>query len=169
MLRVCCPICTILEETNMAEPDNTFADVDRWIKILSAIGAVIVFGWGTIQFKASHQVQAETRRIEATKPFLERQLTLYTQATQAAATIATSKVPLKVEGATAKFWSLYWGELALVEDTRVAAAMMSLGDKLKGNSSQEALQLGSLELARACRDSLAESWGVKLWKDRQNV
>ena len=129
------------------------------------MGAVVAFAWGVIQFVASQQAQEETRRIEATKPFLERQLKLYTEATQAAATLATSKNRQELDAATKKFWSLYWGELALVEDKRVEAAMVQFGRALDTGSSDHALQKASIDLAHACRDSLAESWGVKQWRN----
>jgi len=140
-------------------------NIDQWVKALSLLGAVVAFAWGVIQFVASQQAQEETRRIEATKPFLERQLKLYTEATQAAATLATSKNRQELDAATKKFWSLYWGELALVEDKRVEAAMVQFGRALDAGSSGHALQKASLDLAHACRDSLAESWGVKQWRN----
>jgi hypothetical protein len=139
--------------------------IDSWIKVLSIFGAVVAFGWGVIQFFASHSIQVETRRIEATKPFLERQLKLYTDATQAAATLATSKTPEELELAKRKFWSLYWGELALVEDKRVEAAMVQFGRSLETGNTGQQLQRYSLALAHACRDSLADSWGVKQWRN----
>jgi len=52
----------------------------------------------------------------------------------------------------------------LVEDQRVEAAMVRIKDALTSNASKEELQQRSLALARACRDSLAESWGVKQWR-----
>ena len=140
-------------------------NIDQWVKALSLLGAVVAFAWGVIQFVASQQAQEETRRIEATKPFLERQLRLYTEATQAAATLATSKNRQELDAATKKFWSLYWGELALVEDKRVEAAMVQFGRALDAGSSGHTLQKASLALAHACRDSLSESWGVKQWRN----
>ena len=138
---------------------------ESWIKALSVLGAVIVFAWGVFQFIVNQNSQTETRRIEATKPFLERQLKLYTEATQAAATLATSKKADELDAASKKFWSLYWGELALVEDKKVEAAMVQLGRALEAGSVGNQLQQYSLELAHACRDSLAESWGVKQWRN----
>jgi hypothetical protein len=126
---------------------------------------VVAFSWGVFQFVASQKEQAETRRIEATKPFLERQLRLYTEATQAAATLATSKETDELDEARKKFWSLYWGELALVEDKRVEAAMVRFGRALESGDVDQQLQQRSLELAHACRDSLAESWGVRQWRN----
>jgi hypothetical protein len=145
----------------MRLPDN----LDGWIKALSLLGAVVAFSWGVVQFFAAQASQAETRRIEATKPFLERQLKLYTEATQAAATLVTSREPNELDAARKKFWSLYWGELALVEDKRVEAAMVQLGRALENGSAGQQLQQHSLALAHACRDSLAESWGVKQWRN----
>lgn len=140
-------------------------NLDALIKALSVLGAVSVFIWGVIQFIVSQHAQAETRRIEATKPFLERQLQLYTNVTQVAAGLATSHDVNEVESATKRFWSLYWGELALVEDKRVEAAMADMKRALEAGAKGEELTVLSLALARACRDSLAESWGVKEWRN----
>ena len=138
---------------------------ESWIKALSVLGAVIVFAWGVFQFIVNQNSQTETRRIEATKPFLERQLKLYTEATQSAATLATSKKVDELDSASKKFWSLYWGELALVEDMKVEAAMVQLGSALEAGSVGDQLKQYSLELAHACRDSLADSWGVRQWRN----
>ncbi len=138
---------------------------DQGIKTLSILGAVATFAWGVFQFNANSRRQAETRRIEATKPFLDRQLELYTDATQAAATLATTLDPAQRETAANRFWELYWGELALVEDKRVEAAMVRLGKAIGRNAPQEELKPLSLGLAHAARESLADSWGVKDWQD----
>ena len=79
-------------------------NLESWIKALSLLGGVIAFCWGVFQFVATQNAQTETRRIEATKPFLERQLKLYTEATQAAATLATSKKVDELAAASKKFW-----------------------------------------------------------------
>ena len=141
------------------------ADLEVWIKALSILGAVVAFCWGVFQFISGQNVQAETRRIEATKPFLERQLKLYIEATQAAAMLATAENSDELDVANKKFWLLYWGELALVEDKRVEAAMVQFGRALESGSVGQQLQQYSLTLAHACRDSLAESWGVRQWRN----
>ena len=64
--------------------------LDNWIKVLGIVGVVISFLWGVWQWKDKSEQElkqrsseavrlAETRRLEATKPFLERQLKLYTK------------------------------------------------------------------------------------------
>ncbi len=73
---------------------------DTGLKILTVLGAIASFFWGVYQWreKSSQELEArkeesarlvETRRIEATKPFLERQLALYAEATKIAAQVAT--------------------------------------------------------------------------------
>jgi hypothetical protein len=77
-----------------------------------------------------------------------------------------------VKTAETRFWQLYWGELAMVENggikTKnggVEGAMVRFGEELKKQSrSQLALQGLSLDLAHVCRDSLATSWGVQDWR-----
>jgi hypothetical protein len=91
-------------------------------------------------------------------------LQLYTTASTAAATLATSDDQTERTAALKRFWSLYWGELALVEDRRVEQAMVKFGEGLKRNADREELQQLSLALAHACRDSLGASWGVKEWQ-----
>lgn len=140
-------------------------NLEAWISPLLVPSGFIAFCWAVFQFIATQNAQVETRRIEATKPFLERQLKLYTEATQAAAVLATSGNPEELDVASKRFWSLYWGELALVEDKSVEAAMVQLGRALESGTTGPPLQQYSLALAHACRDSLAESWGVNQWRN----
>jgi hypothetical protein len=137
---------------------------DRWIIIVGIFGVIINFVWDKYEYFQNERRQIENRRIEATKPFLERQLKLYTDVSVAAATLATSNDEGEWDAAVKRFWSLYWGELALVEDTRVEEAMVELGKGINQNVEREKLQWLSLNLARACRDSLAVSWGAKEWQ-----
>ena len=60
---------------------------------------------------------------------------------------------------------MYWGELALVEDKQVEAAMVNFGKAFEVSGAGKGLQQYSLAIAHACRDSLAESWGVKQWRN----
>jgi hypothetical protein len=80
--------------------------LESWTKLVTLGGAVIAFAWGAFQFLETQRGQAETRRIEATRPFLDRQLKLYTDATQASATMATSSNAATVAGAKERIWSL---------------------------------------------------------------
>lgn len=137
--------------------------------------AVAAFGWGVYTYKDASRLErerrqeevsrnAETRRIEATRPYLDLQLTLYTEATRVTATIVTSSDVSEIEKATKRFYELFWGELALVERAQVAAAMVAFRDALETNRPVNELQQLALDLAHACRDELAASWGTDAWK-----
>jgi len=166
---------------------------DDTFKVLGALGAIATFLWTVYVWREKSRQELEaaahdaerarlTRRIEATKPFLERQLELYTEATRAAAIIATSEDQEKVRSAREIFWQLFSGELALVENPEVASAMQDFGRTLimeegrneaQGDShkekepnkhlEKEGLRQLSLNLASACRNSLARSWGTRAW------
>lgn len=155
----------------METKPSSFED---FLKLLGVLGAVGSFLWGVwvwhdksqkelAQQAIESQRLAESRRVEATKPFLERQLKLYTEASQVASIIATSDDKAEVKKATKRFWELYWGELALVENKEVEVAMENLGKTLEAESKREEVQGRSLDLARACRFSLDKSWGIHAW------
>ena len=138
-------------------------------KILKWIGAVVALGGlalGIVNYLATVRRDAETRNLEARKTYLTRQLDLYTDATRAAAKLATMP-PDSAEylKARARFWELYWGELSMVENREVEAAMKGMGDCLNRQGGVcPRLTQHSLDLAHACRRSLAESWGIPDWR-----
>ncbi len=97
------------------------------------------------------------------KPFWERQLALYVEATSAAATLASSSDIEMKSAAEATFWRLYFGPLAIVEDEGVEAAMVKLGRCLQLQDYDKGeLEKLSLALAHACRDSIGNTWSMTL-------
>jgi hypothetical protein len=134
--------------------------VIKWIGVLIALGG---FLWGVTNFMLTARIQAEARRLEARKVFLDRQLKLYTEATQVAATMATTTDAEKLAKAEERFWELYWGELSMVENRAVEGAMVGIRNCLASNCTQADLQQKALALAKACRDSLNQSWGIGDW------
>ena len=141
-------------------------NVENTLKIVGfcvALGGLVL---GAANYLETARKDAETRRLEARKHFLSRQLELYTDATRAAAKLATSSPDSEdFTDAAGRFWELYWGELAMVEDHQVEAAMVAMGRCLQGDCSGcGKLAQCSLNLAHACRRSLAESWGVEDWR-----
>ncbi len=155
--------------------ENQRGKLETTLKVVSPLLAIGAFWWGIYTYRdasrnqlareqAESKRQAETRRVEATRPYLDRQLALYTEATRSTATIATSKDAKEVEKATKRFEELYWGELALVEHGAVASAMVAFRSALVAKQPQDALAPLALDLAHACRDELALSWGTEAWK-----
>ena len=138
--------------------------------VVAIIAAVVALasGVGTIwgQFRVTTlQAELEHRR-EIRRPFLERQLTLYFEAAKVASQITNPLDQRERKFAVQRFWQLYWGELAVVEDPEVAGAMVAFGRELRasgdrGRNSSDLQKLG-LELSHACRSSLQKSWNVNL-------
>ncbi len=114
---------------------------------------------------ATRQKEAESRSVEAKKPFLELQLALYTEVSQITAKIATSKDSNELAISQQRFWELYFGELALVENKGVGSAMIKFRKALEDSLSQQILQGLALDLAHACRKSLDKSWKINEWTD----
>ena len=68
--------------------------------------------------------QRETNR----RPFLQKQLELCFEATDAASRLALETNVTEWEKSRFTFWRLYWGILGIVEDQAVANAMVQLGE-----------------------------------------
>ena len=117
-------------------------DFDQWFKVAGGLGAICTFlytyyTWrdkSKNEFEATRaqgQHEADTRRIEATKPFLDLQLQHYIEITKIVSCLATSEDDREMESALKAFWQLYYGELALVEGPKVEAAMVKIGEELR--------------------------------------
>ena len=61
------------------------------------------------------------------QPFLQKQLDLCFEASDAASRLATEPDPVEWEKNRRIFWRLYWGTLSIVEDPGVEKAMIKLG------------------------------------------
>jgi hypothetical protein len=111
--------------------------------------------------------QRETNR----RPFLQKQLELCFEATDAASRLALETNPTEWEKSRFTFWRLYWGILGIVEDQGVASAMVQLGQLVPQTPSNppqlpmSSLQRPALTLAHAARDLMRRSWDV----DLQNI
>jgi hypothetical protein len=148
-------------------------DLERVLKI---VGAVVAFGGlalGGANYLATVRKDADSRNLEARKQYLTTQFTLYTDATRAAARLAAfdrdpnAGPSADRAAATRRFWELYWGELSMVENPEVEAAMVQMGNCLNGNCSgcrNSDLKQCALTIAHACRRSLAKSWNVPDWQ-----
>ena len=69
------------------------------------------------------------RRIEVTKPFLQKQLELYFETVQVLGKLYTLDTnSSEWQEAERRFWCLYWAELPMVEHDAVEDAMVEFGD-----------------------------------------
>lgn len=128
---------------------------ERFIKSLTMLGALCAFAWGLYQ-------HFDTKRSEFRKAFWEKRYELYSRATCAAAKIALAPNVDSVPTERAEFWSLYWGDLSIVESKAVHDAMVAFGEKLSeietAPERANGLKQLSYFLARACRESLKATW-----------
>src|SRR5262245_20552790 len=118
---------------------------------------------------------------ESQKPFLEKQLQYYVEASKVAAKLtilplqsASGAAPEETwDGAKQRFWELHWGELVVFEDKDVRVAMAQFGrqvtevEKCRTRAeecldAQARLKWLSLELSRAIRASIQSGWGYNL-------
>jgi hypothetical protein len=75
--------------------------------------------------------QGETRLVEAQRPFLEKQLSLYFEAAQVAGKLSVFTPDDKEwSEAERRFWMLYWSELSMVESKDVEEAMVKFSKHL---------------------------------------
>lgn len=131
---------------------------DRWERGLKIAGVIVTLtgvALGGIQFLAN-------ARREYQRAFFDKQLALYMEAAQTTSVLASSTDQAVRKKAEARFWELYWGQLALVEDRAVAGKMVEFGQALKDFDQQDLteLQRASYDLAHALRDSLREAWPI---------
>jgi hypothetical protein len=148
--------------------ESTF---EMWLKAMSPLLGIAALVWGIYTYQNTAELQnertAETRRVEASRPFLEKQLNLYTEVAKTASILATSDDQLDIRLATSRFYQLYYGELALVERAKVITAMVAFKSSLdlyvKDGKSRSDLGALALNLVHACREELAESWGTDAW------
>jgi hypothetical protein len=95
------------------ERKRLFDVITESIKIIALIAGGI---WAIITWQSEQKEHAVTAKRELQRPFYEKQLTLYLEASKVAAQLAYLKEHNKEDQAIeARFWQLYWGELALVE------------------------------------------------------
>jgi len=154
----------------MSRTTLTMFIVKDWAKIITVIG---ILG-GIFTFIYNAYWDAVSRNRESRKPFLEQQLRTYTEAVETTSQIAglTPGVLQKLlpsdeqyTSAVNKFWALYWGHMAIVEDGNVERAMIIFGKSLDehspcANDSDRSHIV--LILSHCIRDSLAAGWGTTL-------
>ena len=123
-----------------------------WLGVIATMATIIV---GIVQY--NHSKDQEFR-----KAFWEKQYKLYSEVTEIAAKIAVSDDLNDVADERANFWHLYYGKMSIVENKAVYDAMVAFGRKLesleKSGGAAFELRLFAYNLARACRESLKDTW-----------
>src|SRR4029077_5657753 len=148
-----------------------------WAPFVAAVVPfVLAIGGGTfavfkyIDAKALSDKQFQTNRlISLQKPYLDRQTELYIETSKVVGKLLTLlKNTNDWKDADARFWALYYGELAMVEHCEVQTAMRSFGDQLKNAEhsgavdTKELLGASAIRVGHALRTGMTESWTGQL-------
>jgi len=130
--------------------------------IITALSVVIGIVISVMSFKAAKGKEAESRKIEAARPFLELRQKLYLEALENASVLASKTLHTEdeVTKARKRFSELYWGELSLIEDKSIEKTMIAVAASENLNNATTPTQTAVYKLAHAMRESLVKSWGV---------
>ncbi len=134
-------------------------------RTIDAISKVV--GIGAIVFSALYGVlhYVNDAERESQKPFLDQRLAIYLETNETAATITTSNDSKKIQDAKARFWTLYWGRMAVVENREVQDAMDAIASCLRRKCTQKEVRVYLPPLIKASRTSIRESWHVVISDD----
>jgi len=125
-----------LEKVRMEIQQLRSAKYIPWLTMILTIGSIVIGFW---QFKGELQNQLhlnyDDRAQEFRKSFLESRKAVYMETAKNIRTIVNLP-PNNTDRKHAEesFWSLYWGEMIVVEDSAVEVAIIRFGDQLKNIS-----------------------------------
>jgi hypothetical protein len=140
--------------------------IDATCKVIALIGIGAGAGWTLYTYFNARAKEGRTALIEARKPFEAERLTLYLRATTAVGAILANRDPKDNEQAMKEFWTVYYGPLSIVQDDAVASSMAQIGQCLSTHPNcEKSLSTLVLQLDKACRLSIAESWDIYLPDD----
>lgn len=133
--------------------------VGTFVTTMSVIVGIVI---SVMNFRIAKEKEAESRKIEAAKPFLELRQKLYLEALNNASILASKKFHTEDEIAEARkrFSELYWGELSLIEEVSIEKSMIALAEAENLNDSSTDTQRSTYNLAHVMRKSLVASWGI---------
>jgi hypothetical protein len=134
--------------------------IAKMVQVITVVVGVVI---SVLSFNATREKEAEARRIEASKPFLEIRQKLYMEAVKSAAVLANREGYSKQEIASAKrrFRELYVAELSMVESPEVEKRMVDLASKTDPSLNLlNPAQKAAYDLSHALRDSFVVSWGA---------
>jgi hypothetical protein len=159
--------------------------LSSYVPLISVLVTVAGFGFGIYQYRAQ-QIQnresqerlarqenearerqadrdRENAQREFMKPLLDKQLSLYFEASATAAMIVKTTDEAERKKAINNFWRLYYGPLVMVENTSVSGSMKSFGSCLDGTDqcNENDLRDRALALATSLQRALLNSWNLK--------
>lgn len=143
-----------------------FLEANFWAQLLTFVMLSAYAGWNIYRQRyEERQSQLSTLNL-LRKPFFDKQFELVFETSQIVAALATLSDHELWKEKRLRFWQLYWGELAVVEDHRLELLMQDYGDLLTAIGDDFArrgdLKIPALDVARACRELLKDTWNLGL-------
>ena len=142
--------------------------ISKLVQVLSVVVGVVISIWSLTTAQKSEAEarakEAESRKLELARPFLEQRQKFYLEAVHAAAVLANPETETAADLAAAKqrFRELYVAELSMVECRNVEESMVHLAQTIDSDLTKlTPAQLAALDLAHALRDTFVMSWEVE--------
>jgi hypothetical protein len=142
--------------------------LSKFVQVISVVVGVVISIWSVTSAQKSEAEarakEAETRKLELAKPFLEQRQSFYLEALRTAAVLANPETETEADLAAAKkrFRELYVAELSMVECPSVEGAMVRLAQTIdKDLTNFTPAQSAAYDLAHKLRDTFVLSWGIE--------
>lgn len=123
-----------------------------------------IFAVGTYMVSERHI--REERTIELRRAYDEKQLDLYLEAARVAAHLAAVPASPEHDALEARFWELYWGQLAFVESSEVATGMVRVCERYvssentsRCHADESSPSGAAIALARLGSEEIKTRWG----------
>lgn len=142
----------------MAEQKSWLDSIATTVQVASVVAGVVI---SILSFNVTRVKEAEARRLEAAKPFLELRQNLYTEAVKAAGVLANPAVHTAAEmtAARKRFRELYVAELSMVEAHGVEETMVALAGVVDSELTRfTPAQNAAYALSHALRNSFVADW-----------
>jgi hypothetical protein len=142
------------EEPHESGGGNLLGRIQQFVRFAAPIGALVVFINGVVQYKNSQE--DDFRRT-----YWQTRYDNYKDLVASTSAVINASDSVSRAEAERVFWQNYWGEIVMVEDHHVYAAMRDFGEALQRAvypDSIEALRIKSYHVGQACRRSLEETW-----------
>jgi hypothetical protein len=132
--------------------------IAAYVTMFTAIIGIII---SVLNYKIGKEKEALSRKIEASKPFLELRQKLYLEGLHNASILASPDLHTdeEIKNAKKRFYQLYWGELSLVEESEVESNMILIASSLESGKLED-IKNATYKLSHSMRNSLSKSWGM---------
>ncbi|MCR9096080.1 MAG: hypothetical protein NXI30_17790 [bacterium] len=135
--------------------ETTYRIADSIFKVLAWLSVVCGGVWGWLRY-------VEQAKRDSQSHFREQQIRLYLESAEVVGAIAASEPSSAREEIERRFWTLYYGPLAVVQEAQVTSSLVDFADALRKGRKKTTLRTKSLAFSKACRATIEETWEVDL-------